>query len=72
MAAGFFPYTDYTRYMIKSGEEIIKKHIPRVCFQKHKFERKAKKYANLEKNQKENRESMSNITHEVSHMKRII
>ncbi len=24
MAAGFFPYTDYTRYMIKSGEEIIK------------------------------------------------
>jgi transposase len=43
-----------------------------VCFQKHKSERKAKKYANLEKNQKENRESMSNITHEVSHMKRII
>ena len=46
--------------------------IPRVCFQKHKSERKAKEYANLEKNQKENRESMSNITHEVSHMKRII
>jgi len=27
----------------------------RVCFQKHKSERKAKEYANLEKNQKGNR-----------------
>ena len=43
-----------------------------MCFQKHKSERKAKEYANLEKNQKENRESMSNITHEVSQMKRLI
>lgn len=43
-----------------------------MCFQKHKSERKAKEYANLEKNQKGNRKSMSNITHEVSQMKRII
>ena len=44
----------------------------RVCFQKHKSKRKLREYAVRHENQKENRQSVSNITHEVSHMKRII